>query len=184
MIIIINCNIQTTIIKNSTTEKNEKTRRVAIRFFLKTNTLAESGHLVPEIVDSLVGGQEEERHLSVELVIRYHSFFEESNHPEGYVFTHLANGLRDKSNGVVFSAISGYRILGGERDLRPLLRKLRELNRPVSAADYGMIENIIDVISKIGGITLLITGILILTNQLQVIGFYIIKIFPFMQNFG
>ena len=42
----------------------------------------------------------------------------------------------------------------------------------------------INIISKIGGAILLITGILILTNQLQVIGFYIIKIFPFMQNFG
>ena len=42
----------------------------------------------------------------------------------------------------------------------------------------------INLISKIGGITLLITGILILTNQLQAVGFYIIKIFPFMQNFG
>ena len=42
----------------------------------------------------------------------------------------------------------------------------------------------INLISKIGGYTLLITGILILTNQLQVVGFYIIKIFPFMQNFG
>jgi len=42
----------------------------------------------------------------------------------------------------------------------------------------------INIISKIGGIILLITGILILTNQLQSIGFYIIKIFPFMQNFG
>ena len=42
----------------------------------------------------------------------------------------------------------------------------------------------INLISKIGGIILLITGILILTNQLQAIGFYIIKIFPFMQNFG
>ena len=42
----------------------------------------------------------------------------------------------------------------------------------------------INLISKIGGITLLITGILIMTNQLQAIGFYIIKIFPFMQNFG
>ena len=41
-----------------------------------------------------------------------------------------------------------------------------------------------NLISKIGGIILLITGILILTNQLQAIGFYIIKIFPFMQNFG
>ena len=42
----------------------------------------------------------------------------------------------------------------------------------------------INLISKIGGITLLVTGILILTNQLQAIGFYIIKIFPFMQYFG
>ena len=42
----------------------------------------------------------------------------------------------------------------------------------------------IDLISKIGGIILLVTGVLILTNQLQTIGFYIIKIFPFMQNFG
>ncbi len=42
----------------------------------------------------------------------------------------------------------------------------------------------INIISKIGGVILLTTGILILTNQLQAIGFYIIKIFPFMQNFG
>jgi len=42
----------------------------------------------------------------------------------------------------------------------------------------------INLISKAGGIILLITGILILTNQLQAVGFYIIKIFPFMQNFG
>ena len=42
----------------------------------------------------------------------------------------------------------------------------------------------INLISKIGGIILLITGILILTNKLQGVGFYIIKIFPFMQNFG
>ena len=42
----------------------------------------------------------------------------------------------------------------------------------------------INLISKIGGTILLITGILILTNQLQTIGFYIIKVFPFMQNFG
>ena len=42
----------------------------------------------------------------------------------------------------------------------------------------------INLISKIGGITLFITGVLILTNQLQAIGFYIIKIFPFMQKFG
>ncbi len=42
----------------------------------------------------------------------------------------------------------------------------------------------ITLISKSGGIILLITGILILTNQLQAIGFYIIEIFPFMQKFG
>ena len=42
----------------------------------------------------------------------------------------------------------------------------------------------INLISKFGGIILLVTGILILTNQLQVIGFYIIEIFPFMQKFG
>ena len=42
----------------------------------------------------------------------------------------------------------------------------------------------VNLISKIGGIILLVTGILILTNQLQAIGFYIIEIFPFMQKFG
>jgi len=42
----------------------------------------------------------------------------------------------------------------------------------------------IKMISKIGGIILMITGFLILTNYLQSIGFYILKIFPFMQNFG
>ena len=42
----------------------------------------------------------------------------------------------------------------------------------------------INLTSRIGGIVLLTTGILILTNKLQVIGFYMIEIFPFMQNFG
>ena len=42
----------------------------------------------------------------------------------------------------------------------------------------------INLISKIGGIILLITGILILTNQLQALGFYLLNIFPFLQNFG
>jgi len=41
-----------------------------------------------------------------------------------------------------------------------------------------------NLISKIGGIILLITGILILTNQLQILGYYILKIFPFFQKFG
>jgi len=42
----------------------------------------------------------------------------------------------------------------------------------------------INLISKIGGVILLITGILILTNQLQLLGFYLLNIFPFLQNIG
>ena len=42
----------------------------------------------------------------------------------------------------------------------------------------------IDKVSKIGGSILLITGILIITNQLQAFGYYLLKIFPFLQNFG
>ena len=42
----------------------------------------------------------------------------------------------------------------------------------------------IDLVSKIGGIILLITGILIITNQLQVLGYSILNILPFLQNFG
>jgi cytochrome c-type biogenesis protein len=41
-----------------------------------------------------------------------------------------------------------------------------------------------NLVSKTGGFILLITGILILTNQLQIIGYYILNIFPFLQNFG
>tara|TARA_Y100001970_G_scaffold1384_1_gene1647 strand:- start:4885 stop:5592 length:708 start_codon:yes stop_codon:yes gene_type:complete len=44
-------------------------------------------------------------------------------------------------------------------------------------------KNIV-LVTKIGGITLLITGILILTNQLQALGFYLLNIFPFLQSFG
>jgi len=42
----------------------------------------------------------------------------------------------------------------------------------------------INKVSKIGGIILLITGILITTNQLQILGYYILNVFPFFQNFG
>ena len=42
----------------------------------------------------------------------------------------------------------------------------------------------INIVLKFGGIILLITGVLILTNQLQVLGYYILNIFPFLQNFG
>ena len=42
----------------------------------------------------------------------------------------------------------------------------------------------INTISKVGGVLLLITGILILTNKLQFLGFYLLNIFPFLQSFG
>ena len=42
----------------------------------------------------------------------------------------------------------------------------------------------INLVSKIGGFILLITGILILTNQLQALGYYLLNFFPFLQNFG
>ncbi|MDA9071175.1 cytochrome c biogenesis protein CcdA [Candidatus Pelagibacter sp.] len=42
----------------------------------------------------------------------------------------------------------------------------------------------INLVSKIGGVILLITGILILTNQLQILGYYILNTLPILQNFG
>ena len=42
----------------------------------------------------------------------------------------------------------------------------------------------ITLISKIGGSLLLLTGILILTNQLQVLGFYILEYLPILGKFG
>ena len=42
----------------------------------------------------------------------------------------------------------------------------------------------INTVTKIGGIILLITGVLIITNQLQALGFYLLNILPFLQNFG
>ena len=42
----------------------------------------------------------------------------------------------------------------------------------------------INLVTKIGGFILLITGVLILTNQLQALGYYLLNIFPFLQNFG
>ena len=40
------------------------------------------------------------------------------------------------------------------------------------------------LITKIGGFILLLTGIAILTNQLQTFGFFILEYFPFLENFG
>ena len=39
-------------------------------------------------------------------------------------------------------------------------------------------------ITKIGGFILLLTGIGILTNQLQILGFFILEYFPFLENIG
>ena len=41
-----------------------------------------------------------------------------------------------------------------------------------------------NIISKAGGGLLLITGLLIITNQLQVLGFYILNYLPFLQKIG
>jgi cytochrome c-type biogenesis protein len=40
------------------------------------------------------------------------------------------------------------------------------------------------VITKLGGIILLLTGIAILTNHLQILGFFIIEFFPLLGNLG
>ena len=42
----------------------------------------------------------------------------------------------------------------------------------------------IDKVSKIGGIILLLTGVLIITNQLQALGYFLLNVFPFLQSFG
>ena len=41
-----------------------------------------------------------------------------------------------------------------------------------------------NLVTKGGGVILLITGVLILTNQLQILGYYILNYLPFLQNFG
>jgi len=40
------------------------------------------------------------------------------------------------------------------------------------------------IIEKIGGILLLLTGLLIITDQLQILGFYILEYFPFLGEIG
>ena len=42
----------------------------------------------------------------------------------------------------------------------------------------------INIVSKVGGVILLATGILIITNKLQSLGYYLFNVFPFLQNFG
>ena len=46
------------------------------------------------------------------------------------------------------------------------------------------IKKKMNVITKVGGILLFLTGILILTNQLQVLGFYILEFIPILNQIG
>ena len=46
------------------------------------------------------------------------------------------------------------------------------------------IKKKMNVITKVGGILLFLTGILILTNQLQVLGFYILEFIPILDRIG
>ena len=48
---------------------------------------------------------------------------------------------------------------------------------------FKNIKNKMKIITKTGEF-LLFTGILILTNQLQVIGFYLLELLPFLSNVG
>ena len=42
----------------------------------------------------------------------------------------------------------------------------------------------VPIVTRIGGTVLLLTGIAILTGQLQVLGFFILKYFPSLSNLG
>ena len=46
------------------------------------------------------------------------------------------------------------------------------------------IKSKMNIILKSGGALLLITGILMITNQLQAIGFYLLKYIPILQKIG
>jgi len=46
------------------------------------------------------------------------------------------------------------------------------------------VKNYLINIKKISGIILIITGILIVTGKLQILGFYLIEYFPFLQKLG
>ena len=50
-----------------------------------------------------------------------------------------------------------------------------------SKKEFGKYYNRVTIT---GGVILLITGVLILTNQIQVISYYILTTFPFLTNFG
>ena len=48
----------------------------------------------------------------------------------------------------------------------------------------GKFKKHINKISKVGGTILLLTGIAILSDQLQVLGFFILKYLPMLENIG
>ena len=64
-------------------------------------------------------------------------------------------------------------------NIERILSRVFDLNR----SEKNFKKNI-NKVSKIGGIILLITGLLIITNQLQALGYYLLEILPFLQNFG
>jgi cytochrome c-type biogenesis protein len=45
-------------------------------------------------------------------------------------------------------------------------------------------KNYLINIKKISGIILIITGVLIVTGKLQILGFYLIEYFPILQKLG
>ena len=45
-------------------------------------------------------------------------------------------------------------------------------------------KNYLSIISKLGGVILLLTGIAILTNYLQVLGFFMLEYFPILNDIG
>jgi cytochrome c-type biogenesis protein len=45
-------------------------------------------------------------------------------------------------------------------------------------------KSYLNKIKKISGFILLVTGILIMIGKLQVLGFYLIELFPFLQKLG
>jgi len=58
------------------------------------------------------------------------------------------------------------------------------LNFKSSWAVSKNLKNNMNIISKSGGAILLITGILIITNQLQAVGYYLLEALPFLQKLG
>ena len=76
----------------------------------------------------------------------------------------------------------------GDTDFSEIvLKKIKKLNKKYFIIDFSKnnkFKKNINLVTKSGGVILLITGVLILTNQLQILGYYILNYLPFLQNFG